>query len=142
MTVRIATVEDLDLVVSMSMKFATASAYKEYISEDKIRSLAEGFLKASKEQVIVLISEEDGMLIGIASPFLYGDVMSATEVVWWISPDNRGKKAGTELLEAFEFWAKKIGCKLMTVCCLDDRVGKYYETKGFSLYERAYLKEI
>jgi GNAT superfamily N-acetyltransferase len=80
------------------------------------------------------------MLLAVASKSLFSPHKTATEIGWYVSPDERGKEAGKQLLEAFEYWAQKVGCKYITMISLDDRVGKFYEKKGYSLLERAYMK--
>lgn len=95
-----------------------------------------------KTKQIVLIYDDVGFLAGLATPSLFGDIRQATEMAWWVEPSERGKEAGGELLKAFEFWAKKVGCKLVTMISLNDKVGKYYEKNGYKLYERAYVKEV
>lgn len=139
---RIATIEDLPLVIDMIMKFASSSPYKGYVEEEKIKTMATHFLNAPKEDMIILLSGTDGILVGMATEFPYGYVKAATELAWWVSPNKRGQKAGGELLAAFEFWAKQIGCSIVTVSCLDDKIAKHYENLGYTLQERAYLKEI
>jgi GNAT superfamily N-acetyltransferase len=138
---RIATIEDEDLILELALKFVNESPYKEYANEEYIRGLIKDFL-ASDQSVKIVLLHENSMLAGMVSPFLFGPHLMATEVAWWVDLDSRKKKIGEELLEAFEFWAKKVGCDLITMVSIDDTLGKYYEKKGYSLHERAYMKEL
>ena len=141
MSIRIATPEDIDLVTEMGLKFAAESNYRDYVDEQALRALVTKVITAPKEEGIVLIHEH-GMIAGIVSQFLFGTFNSATELAWWVDPEHRKTSVGSELLEAFEFWATKVGCKLITMVSIDEQVGKYYEKKGYTLQERTYTKDL
>ena len=142
MGLRVATIEDLPIILNLAMKFAKSSPYSEYVNEDKIKKIAEGFLSSEHQDKIILLYDDIGMIVGLVSPFMFGNNRVATELAWWIEPNERGKKAGKELLDAFEFWAKKVGCSIVTMMSLDDKIGKYYEKRGYKLSEMSYMKEI
>src|SRR3972149_4409509 len=115
MGLRVATIEDLPIILNLAMKFAKSSPYSEYVNEDKIKKIAEGFLSSEHQDKIILLYDDIGMIVGLVSPFMFGNNRVATELAWWIEPNERGKKAGKELLDAFEFWAKKVGCSIVTM---------------------------
>lgn len=142
MSVRIATAEDKDLVIQMANKFIASTEYAEQADADKISNMIDVFISSDGNDKLLILYDDIGMLAGIVTEFPFGKNRVATDVAWWVEPDERGKKAGKELLEAFEFWAKKVGCSMVTMVCLDDQLGKYYEKKGYRLFERAYMKEI
>lgn len=142
MGLRIATIDDMDELMGMALKFAKASNYADYVEEDKIRAFIEQLVLSDVPEVLMLLHEGQGMLAAMAQPFIFGKPMLATEICWWVEPDARTKGVGKELMEAYEFWAKKLGCTMLTMSCLDDLLGKYYEKNGYSLYERVYFKEI
>jgi len=143
---RIATIDDIDAVLEMALKFAEATPYKDMVSESKIRQTVTTALESPNEETVVIICEEDnnpiGLIAGAVTNLLLSDAKMATELMWWVNEDKRGTKAGKELIEALEFWANKMGCKAIVMVCLDDRVGGFYEKNGYRLYERSYLKEI
>lgn len=139
---KIATIEDYDLVEDMVMKFLLQTNYKDYISKEQIKPLLESFLTSDGSDKIILLNGTDGMLAGIASKMLLVGPLVATEVAWWVEPDKRKSNVGSDLLEAFEYWASKIGCSAVTMISLDKSLDKYYEKRGYSLYERAFTKEI
>lgn len=142
MDIRIATIDDLDLVVNMFCRFGENSPYKNYVGKEQITNVMKNILEADNNEKIILLHGEVGMIIGIATPFLYGPHIVATELAWWVNPEARNSSVGKELLNAFEFWAKRVGCTLITMISLDDQLGNYYEKRGYSLFERAYMKEI
>lgn len=126
----------------MAMKFAEASNYIEFVSKEKLEGLIRNVISMDKTQAIIFLYEDKGMLAATVGPFAYGDVLQATELAWWVEEEHRKSNIGKELLEAYAYWALKVGCKFMVMSCLDDSVGKYYEKNGFKLYERTYFKEL
>jgi GNAT superfamily N-acetyltransferase len=140
--IRIATIEDIDLIVKMSMKFMDTCTYKDYSSESKIKEVVTNLLNASKSDGIILISEDKGFIAGVAKEFTFGDVRIATELAWWVEPEHRASKVGKELLDAFEYWAEQVGCKAITMICLDENLSQYYEKRGYVLAELAYMKDL
>lgn len=141
--IRIATIEDKEQVVEMARKFAEVSPYSKYIPIEKIEAMVEQGLQGDPTKLIIIIDEDyRGMIAGQVSQFIYGDVLMATELLWWVDPSHRKSKVGSELIEGFEEWAKYVGCKLITMVCLDDALGSYYEKRGYDLRERAYMKEL
>lgn len=139
--VRFATEEDVDNIVTMAMKFADSSSYKGMMDENKIRAIVESLVKMNKKEGTILICE-GGFLAAMTNPFMFGLDYIATEIAWWVDEDKRQTGLGTDLLRAFEEWAKHIGCKYATMISLDDKLGNLYERMGYKLYERAYMKEL
>lgn len=138
---KIATIEDKALVLEMAIKFIEQTEYKEHYTKEKLEALVTDFILDPTK--LLLLYGEVGFIAGIIVPFIFGDKRLASELAWWVTPDQRGKEAGGELLLAFEYWAKNVAkCDLISMGSLDDRVGKYYEKNGYKLLERAYLKEL
>jgi GNAT superfamily N-acetyltransferase len=138
---RVATIEDLDLAVSLAMKFAANSPYKDMVDEATIRSLATEMI-TSKNYAVVLLHDEDGFLAARVAPFPFARFFVAQEFAWWVNPEKRGQGIGKELREAFEEWGRKIGCKAVVITTLDPECGKDLEAEGFKPYEYAYMKEM
>jgi GNAT superfamily N-acetyltransferase len=140
--IKIAEEEDLPLVMEMAMKFAENSNYLHLISRDKIESFVLGLIRSPKEKAVIFLCEDKGMLAAYVSEFLLGNIVQATELAWWVSPKYRKSHVGKTLMEAFDYWAEKIGAKIKVMSSLDNSVAKYYEKNGYKLYERVYFKEI
>jgi|ERR1044072_3579337 RimJ/RimL family protein N-acetyltransferase len=138
--VRIATEEDIDLVVSLTTKALESTRYVDMIDELTIRNLAQMFLSSSRETHIILLYKDYGLIAGVCTPFIFGLDNVATEVGIWIEPSERGAKAGSELIEAFEYWANKLNCKLITFTAVNEKMKKYFEDKEYVLYEQSLVK--
>lgn len=140
---KVASLDDLQAVKEMSMKFIGTTYFADYADERIVEELLISILDGDKTEKIVLFEENVGMLVGIASPFLYGPYLSATELGWWIEPEHRKSKIGKTFLEAFEHWAKDIaGCSFVVMGALDNSLDKFYEKKGYRLNEKTYMKKI
>lgn len=140
---KIATKEDHDEVLNMAFKFMSHTGYTEYSNEETISNLINTILTGEQNSMIILLKPGVGFLAGMSSPFAFGPHFIASEIAWWINEDKRKTGAGAELVEAFEYWAKNVAsCTLITLTGLDDDIGKFYEKKGYKLYERAYMKEL
>ena len=140
---KIATIEDLPEVLEMSKQFMSSTGYQKYSDEQTISNLIEAIVTGPQDAMIILLIPGVGFLAGQSSPFAFGPHLLASEVAWWVNEDQRKTGAGSELVDAFEYWAKNIArCTIITLTSLDDIVGKFYEKKGYKLYERAYMKEL
>ncbi len=140
---KIATIDDVAEVLEMSQKFMSSTGYTKYSDEQTISNLIEAIVTGRQDQMIILLKPGVGFLAGQSSPFAFGPHLLASEIAWWVNEDQRKTGAGSELIEAFEYWAKNVaGCTIITLTSLDDTVGKFYEKKGYKLYERAYMKEL
>lgn len=137
---KIAKPEDFDAIKELVMEFIKVSGYLEYSSEDVLDQLITKMIEGPQHERIIILTE-GGFLAGVASQFPFGPHIIASEMAWYVKPDSRGNKEGTQLLEAFEFWAKeKAGATMISMTSLSDAIGEIYEKKGYKLYERAYMK--
>jgi len=149
---KIATWDDYDHIISMSESFAHNSPYEGIISVDtnKIAKVIRGILDGDKSQSIIILYLKDevpvGMIIGSASETNISFDKMAHELIWWIEPEHRGGRAAIELFQAFEFWAKKVGCTLVQVSLVETehapKVEKIYSRFGYRQTERAFFKEL
>lgn len=138
---KIATLEDISVVQDMGLSFLRDSPYKDYGNEEVVKELIVSVINSSPTEKIVIFSEDEGFIMGVALPFLFGTQLLATEIAWWVNPTMRGTGVGKKLLEAFEYWAKNVAnCEYISMTSIDDEVGNYYKSKGYGLYERAYMK--
>ncbi len=140
---RIATIEDHDEILTMSNQFMSKTGYTAYSDLESLSTLITSILTGKQNEMIILLEPGVGFIAGMAVPFVFGPHYIASEVAWWINEDKRKSGVGSELVAAFEYWAKNVaGCTIITLTGLDDNIGKFYEKKGYKLYERAYMKEL
>lgn len=142
MTLKIATTEDKELVLNLCMSFINSIWCGKYAHPYSIEGLVDAFLSNTNGDKLVLLNGDKGFLAAQIAPFMFGTEPVANEVAWYVLPEHRESNVGGELLEAFEFWAKKQNCKFITLSCLDESVARFYESRDYKLLERAYVKEI
>lgn len=153
MQLKLATMEDFETCFDMSLSFLKESPYRDIpYSNAKIVSFIRLFLETNgTERVCILALSKDNIPIGIIAGQLssvpFSDLQVASETMWWVSPDYRGRsRAAVELLGAFEHWARIRGSsfiQMQSLAALNGfKVGKLLNRLGYEEKEIAYLKEI
>lgn len=138
---KVATLEDLEAVKEMALDFIDSTYFSEFSHGDTVEELLKGILTGDGTQSVVILEEGKGMIVGIATPFLYGPHKVASELGWYVYPNERKSKLGSELLAAFEYWAKeKAGCTMIVMGSLNDKLDKFYIDKGYKTHEKSYIK--
>jgi GNAT superfamily N-acetyltransferase len=139
--IRKATLNDSELIHELAIQFAENSVYKDFYSTLKLHELIISILDGYAHNSVIFLDEDTkSMLAGCTSPFLLGEGLIANELAWWVSPKYRSTGIGKELVLSFENWAKDQGCSFISMSCLDDNLGNFYEKQNYKLFERAYLK--
>lgn len=141
MDIKVATEEDFDLVFEMAKRFISETPFAALADEGKIKKIIHKLL-SDNTKGIVLLCEDKGAIAGMVEQFPYGKETIATELAWWVYPESRGNEIGQLLMQGFEYWAKKVGCSTVIMSSLDDVVSKFYESQGYVLTERAYMKRL
>jgi GNAT superfamily N-acetyltransferase len=110
-------------------------------------AFVEGALE--NEDMVVLVAEDAGELIGITAAITYPMYFNpaklvAQELWWYIKPDARGGTASKLLFQEIEKWGMSKQAAAMFMVALDnDRVEtmvKLYGRLGYTPTERAFVK--
>lgn len=149
--VRPVTAADLDAYVKLLNHFHEASPMQGVAPYDfdGIRA----FLSASLENtnILLLVGELDGQIVGGASCLLYPLYFSpsyqvAQELWWWLMPAARGSGIGQAMFKAIKAWAKDKNAKALFMIALEDEraaaMEKVYFRAGFRPLERTFIKEL
>lgn len=151
MSVRPATVEDLDVYLKLAADFCAASPMKGLAEFDPAGMGA--LLKRLMENTnaLVLVAEIDGEMVGITACLLYPLYFSpnyhvAQELWWYLTPEARGNGIGKKLFEAMEAWARSKEAKALFMIALEDErapmMHKVYVNAGFRPLEKTFIKEL
>lgn len=145
--IRKAVPEDFPQVLPMAEKFYMSTAYSKDMEFD-IPSILEHYI-LMLTRGFVLVAEEDGKLVGMLGclivPFqLNTNYLMCSEAMWWVEPEYRGLAVGSDLNEAAELEAELAGCHktIMSSLAESPMVDAYYESRGYVLAEKAFIRSV
>jgi GNAT superfamily N-acetyltransferase len=140
MNFRLATSDDIDLLVAMRLEFINVRGDNEKCEELRKNCYRYFYDKAFNEDGCdVILAEEDGTCIGTGIVFYYDSVPSPFNITgknsyvtsMYVEPSYRNKGIGTELLERVIECAKKRSVTVMFLSASE--MGRpLYEKRGFS----------
>lgn len=148
LTISTATTDDLHLLGQMGSIFADQYGaglmkFNPEVFKRKMRefmSLGLGTVLCAHEGF-----ELRGALAGITYENVFDGEPCASELFWYVWP-GAPKGTGTSLLDAFEQWARDHGCTRVTMAYMHhnmpERLGPYYERRGYHKFETHYVKPL
>lgn len=153
MSLRIANLNDLPTILRMAEEFYGQSPYSaEPFDKEKVLAVIQDMLTGPQESKVVILVLDDvleepvGLIAGFAQEALFNRHKIGVELMWWIDYGHRRVGRAFQLLGAFEYWAKKVGCDYVQLSMLHDeelqRMTKLYERRGYQPVERSYLKRV
>lgn len=135
----------------MTERFHKASPYKtiEY-DPSKVSELVIQAIEDKINRVLVVLEDEGkavGMITGVAQEHLMNREKTAFELIWWVDDEYRNSLWSVKLFEAFEYWAKRVGCKYIVTGSAygtdaTEKVDKFYNKRKFQKTESSYFKVI
>lgn len=143
MSIRLATVADLDALVAMSAHFIAAIYPTDMpFNPAQVRTLAAQLI-GSPDSAIYL-AEKAGLVVGMLALTAYAHPMSgeriATEVCWWVEPAHRG--VGVRLFDAAQTWAREQGAVVFQMIAPSPEVARFYERMGLHFIETTYQQRL
>lgn len=156
MMVRMATIDDQSEVVPLMIEAAEYSGilgghHPLQIPYEVNQAVNVFRLHISLPNACVLVLESQtepphivGILMGVISRHMYGDVLIAKESVWYIKPENRGSPRGAlAMIRAYEEWAKSLGCAAVGLSDQEQfSLAPLYGRMDYHPVERFYMKAI
>lgn len=87
-------------------------------SESRTKETFKIFM-SDQMRYLCLVEEIDGQVIGaiagtVSQP-MFSDVLVAVEPFLFVNPYRRSEGYGKDLIEAYYYWAKLLGCKYATI---------------------------
>ncbi len=143
--IRAGTEEDYDDIVRMAREFWSHTIYDETFCEDSVK----GMSKVCMDQGLFAVLEIKGVVAGFACGIKGGllanvNVVTGTEVAWWIDPDYRKGHHGAALLRGLEKMAKDEGVKYWSMVFMESSmpqtVEKIYNIMGYNKSETSCTK--
>jgi len=151
MPVRDFELADIDTGIFLCRHLHKLAGYPEdeYHTDDLIVTLVRA--KTSK-QVGIFIAEEDKSIVGYAFMMMSrtifnADETDAHEIAFWVHPEYRKMRIGTELVEACEAWALSKNAKRIIINALysdpdQNRFINLLEHRGYAKLEVTLKKEL
>lgn len=138
--VRHATPADRPVVVALLRAFHAAAGCT--FAFDPVRAAAL-FTAHMMPGACVLVTEDlTGLLMATASDHPFGLGKVARETFWFVSPGARGR-AGFELLDTYEGWAREQGCVSVGMTALaSNDVSAIYRRRGYAVAETHFTKAL
>ncbi len=155
MTIRAATMDDIDEVYLITKEFQRNSPYADQdISDEKFYKFLTYYLTPMPKAHMVLVyeHEETGKIEGIIAGMItigshfFSENRVATEMVWYVRPEHRKGTAAIRLLHAYEDWAELMGCQKVSLTCVANEfremLTKMYIKMGYKSTEETFVREI
>lgn len=141
--IRMAELSDREAVVTMALRFLRETPYGAMLTEnaDQLRAFTERLL--TNPDGAVIVAEKDGALIGMIALWAfahpYSGALIASELVWWVNPEERGS-VGVRLLKRAEQWTKDSGATALQMIAPNARVEAFYQACGYERVEVSYQR--
>ena len=135
-------------VLRMSRAFHEFSPYQGIpFEERKVRNIFDRYLVDPTKVIVILGvvgTETVGVIVGVVDELYFSEVFHASEVIWWVDPQERGTVLGKQMFEAFEYWGGKMGAKFLNVVNTSGttELSGFYVKNGYHLAESVYIKEL
>lgn len=149
---RFAEEKDIKSVLVMLLKFIIESPYKDdEVEPEVILKMLEEHLKGPKDEkmFLVAVNEDDipiGVLLCLITNHIFNKTLVANELIWWVEHEYRKSKAGIDLIEAFEFWGKKLKVSQLKMSTCEGPmrrlIERFYKSKKYSFVEKYFVKDL
>lgn len=143
MTLRMATLDDLPKIAAMGLRFIQAH-YSQHLAQtpEQIDRIVTKLIEEATASVWV--SEVEGDVVGMLGAFTYDHPISAermaVEMFWWVDPEHRG--AQVPWLDTLETWAREQGATRIQMIAPNDKVGRYYQHRGYTAVETSFQRSL
>jgi hypothetical protein len=142
MTVRHATSLDRDRVVSLLRESHAAAGFSFPFQAAYADRLFRQHLASPMACVLIAGEPACGILMAVAYEHPFGAGRIAKETVWFVSPNARGR-LGLAMLDAYEGWARSLGCTSAGMASLTSNdVSRIFERRGYAPIETHFAKPL
>jgi RimJ/RimL family protein N-acetyltransferase len=144
--IRVATIADVDRLVTMALEFLAQPPFVAMgpASPRHVRAFVERLITSTDS--VVFVATDHGQIVGMIGAGLFEHQLTGQltgqEVGWWMTPDARGARVALRLLEEAEFWAFAAGAVAFQVQGPNEKVGRFYQRKGYQQYEAGYFRRL
>lgn len=137
-----ANIDDLDTLVNLVFEFGEkASVAKDLtLDREQVTNYLSYWIKDPNSLVLTF---PGGLFVGTISPALGFVELLATEVVFYVQPEQRGSTSALRVLKSFETWAKERKVPKVIFHLIGEEVrDDFLLRSGYTLTERSYSKGV
>lgn len=141
-TIRSASLVDLEALLSMGERFVADTSYRDHLSlsMNAVSALASQLIGGPQSEIFV--ADAAGSPVGMLGAVVFTHPMSgqrtAGEMFWWVEPSFRG--AGIGLLREFLRWGKSQGADVVQMVAPTEDIARIYQRFGFAEVERTFQR--
>lgn len=153
MTIRAATLADMDELIDLIKEFKDDTPYADQIiSDEHFVTFLTHYLTPRPAEHIVLVLEKNNEIVGLiagaitAGLHFFSENKVAGELAWYVSPAHRNGTGPIRLLHAYEDWAELMGCTKVSLSVLETEhrptLSKMYRKLGYNSVEETFVRDI
>ena len=148
-SIRAATIDDIPAYMDLAAAFVATTPINHVVPFDREGTAAFVEKALDNPDMLILVAEDAGKIIGITGALLYPMYFNpaklvAQELWWYLTPETRGGPTSKMLFQTIEKWAKDKGAEAMFMIALADArvdtMAKVYKRNGYTPAERTYMK--
>jgi hypothetical protein len=149
-TLRHASLDDIPWIIEKAVQEFHDSPYLGFgVDKIKARQLLEKIIVEGQDKGFVLISHAEGKPVGCLVAYSFQPLFSqqkvATEALWFLLEEYRKTSRGLDMMKAYEYWAKLVGCSHVQYGLLSTspaRMQSLYDRTGAVQTEKIFTKRI
>lgn len=148
-TLRQARLDDIPVLMNMAQKLGVGPLEMLEPDPEETRIALETFIASDQKDVLMLVSHIDDRPVGCIAAYAFSPLFTknkiAVEVFWYLEEEHRKGRRGLDMMKAFEYWAKLVGCKAVQYGWLvtsPESMKTLYEKTGAVFAEETYYKKV
>ena len=142
--IRIAELEDFDVILDMCERFWLETMFSETFDRDH----TENMVGMAYDQGLLAVVDLDGVVGFVAG--IYSELLGSkeakmgTELAWWLNPESRKGRHGVDLMLFIEALAKAKGVKYWNMVSMESSApevaSRIYRRLGYTKSETSFTK--
>lgn len=148
-TYRRAAPEDLPQLMALAKEMHSETSFRA-LSFSESKAAAEIMTSILNQNMLVVVAEDRGQILGLVAAFLdkpyFSEDLVVYDHIWFVGKHGRGSAVGPRLLKHLSEWGRLCGAKAVFVTLgsdvKQDRVGKLVERLGYARLGGYYRKDI
>ena len=144
--IRAAEPNDIPRIVELGSRSLQDGPYAGMLKNAPEQSAALALKTISGNGRILLYENDGGQVVGLLGfiifPHYFTQEPTATEIMWYVEPEERKGGGALKLLWEAEKQAKAMGATRMGFTAPDEQVSALYQRFGYKKVEVTYMKEL